>query len=67
MNRTDRTSGRQVQYAGIGLISGAGVGVVIGALIGGWAIALGICIGAGIGIVVGAAIDAQRHDSTQSR
>ena len=62
---TNGRRGRRVQFAGTGLTLGAGVGIVVGALIGGAAVAGGIVVGAGVGLVIGAAIDAQRSDKAQ--
>jgi hypothetical protein len=65
MADTDRRRGQRVQFAGIGLTLGAGVGILVGALVGGGAVAVGIVVGAGVGLVVGAAIEAQRGDQAQ--
>jgi hypothetical protein len=62
---TDGRRGRRVQLVGTGLTLGAGVGIVVGALVGGPAVAVGIVVGAGVGLVIGAAIDAQRGDQLQ--
>lgn len=65
MADTDGRHGRRVQFAGTGLTLGAGVGIVVGALVGGAWVAAGIVVGAGVGLVIGAAIDAQRGDPAQ--
>ena len=56
---------RRIQIAGTGLTLGAGVGILVGALIGSGAVAVGVVVGAGVGLVIGAAIDAQRGDQVQ--
>lgn len=48
---------RQMSYAGTGLVLGAGLGVVAGAVFGGAPIALGLAIGAGVGVVIGAVVE----------
>jgi hypothetical protein len=65
MADTDGRRGRRVQFAGIGLTLGAGVGILVGALVGRAAVAAGIVVGAGVGLVIGAAIDSQRGDQAQ--
>ena len=62
---TSGRRGRRVQFAGIVMTLGAGVGIVVGALTGGAAVAVGIVVGAGVGLVIGAAIDAQRGDQAK--
>ena len=64
---TDSTErrGPRPLFVGIGLSLGAGVGVLVGALFGGWGVAAGIIVGAGVGLVIGAAMDAQRSDQVQ--
>ena len=62
---TDGRRARRVQFAGTGLTFGAGVGIVVGALIGGAAVAVAIVVGAGVGLVIGAAIEAQRGDQAK--
>lgn len=54
------------KYTGIGVAFGAGVGVTIGVLIGGWAIAVGLCLGAGVGVAIGTAMD-QRQGHSHGR
>ena len=53
-------SGRSDQYIGIGVAIGAGLGLTIGALTGGWAIPIGLALGAGVGVAIGAATDTWR-------
>ena len=64
MANTDGRRGQRMQFAGIGLTLGAGVGTLVGALVGGGAVAVGIVVGAGVGLVVGAAIQTQRSDQS---
>lgn len=64
--QSDGRRGPSMQYSGAGLALGAGIGVVVGVLISGWAIAAGTVVGAGVGLMIGAAIDAQHGDATQS-
>ena len=52
------------QYTGIGVALGAGAGVTIGVLIGGWAIAIGMCLGAGVGVAIGTAMEARQRNSS---
>jgi hypothetical protein len=47
------------------MASGAGVGILVGALLGGGAVAVGIVAGGGVGLVIGAAIDAQRGEQLE--
>jgi hypothetical protein len=58
---SDELEARRVLHTGVGIAIGAGAGLVVGALIGGPAIAMGIAVEAGIGVVVGAAWDAQAN------
>lgn len=49
------------QYIGVSLAICAGVGLTIGAIIGGWAIPIGLALGSGVGIAIGAASDTRRR------
>jgi ElaB/YqjD/DUF883 family membrane-anchored ribosome-binding protein len=49
------------RYIGVGIAIGAGIGLTIGALTGGWAIPIGMAVGSGIGIAIGAALDTRRR------
>jgi uncharacterized membrane protein YccC len=53
-------SGQSGQYTGIAVAIGAGLGLTVGALTGGWGIPVGLALGAGVGVVLGAATDAWR-------
>ena len=55
-----RRSGQSGQYTGIGVAIGAGLGLAVGALTGGWGIPAGLALGAGVGVALGAAADAWR-------
>ena len=53
-------SGQSGQYTGIGVAIGAGLGLTIGVLTGGWGIPAGLALGAGAGVAIGATADAWR-------
>lgn len=56
---SDRANRPKLQWAGLLIGLGAGVGMIVGLLIaGGAGIALGLTFGAGAGVVIGAAVDA---------
>ena len=56
---SDRAKPPRMQWTGVLLSLGAGVGMIVGLLIaGGAGIALGLAFGAGVGVVIGAAADA---------
>jgi len=57
---TQGGSGQAAQYTGISIAIGAGLGLTIGALTGGWGIPVGLALGAGVGVAIGAAYDAWR-------
>ncbi len=49
-----------VSNTGLGITFGAGVGVVVGVLVGGKALPIAIAIGAGLGVVFGSALGARK-------
>jgi ABC-type Fe3+-siderophore transport system permease subunit len=49
-----------VENTGLGITFGAGLGVVVGVLVGGKALPIAIAIGAGLGVVFGSAVGARR-------
>jgi hypothetical protein len=54
--RIPKAKARRDSLPGLGLVAGAGIGLIVGVLIGGGgAIALGTAIGGGLGLVAGAA------------
>lgn len=59
MVRNEKTPAGASSYTAVGVVFGAGVGLVAGVLIGGGAIALGMAVGGGVGVVIGAAMDAR--------
>ena len=69
MARTQRPRGPRVFIPGIGLALGAGLGVLAGVLLGGWASDFGIFVGAGVGLLIGAVLSgsAKRVDRGRNR
>ncbi len=59
-NAAPGDSGQSGQYIALGTAIGAGLGLTIGALMGGWGIPIGLALGAGAGIAVGAALGTRR-------
>lgn len=63
MERHDTTDDQAEQCTGMSVALGAGIGMTLGVLIGGWAVPVGIGAGAGVGVALGAAFDG-RHPRT---
>jgi hypothetical protein len=65
MAREKKLPGPRVFLIGVGLVLGAGVGILAGVLVGGWASDFGIIAGAGIGLMIGAVLSIQQAGKAQ--
>ena len=65
MAQMQRPRGPRVFFVGIGLVLGASLGILAGALVGGWASDFGIFVGAGLGLMIGAVLSVRQAGEAQ--